>query len=432
MSQFSDLPAPPNCPETGAVCTECNCDCCEEIASEYATVKVTRVCAASSPADVIVVNPSDSNPKDDNTFDCISQNIVIPAVGDNFVMVVANSSIYKVGQWVQFISPSATYQIVALDHGTNTITLKNSQSDGATEIPGNPSPGSTITSESCFIIRSAYTSISDEEKLADTETAITNSENICFDSVPQQQDGEPSYMFGISGTSACNCGDDEGNRSCIIKPHDDAPKMVDGTFTFSAPEAAIASTGGFKVGFLNVESGNLQWAGTIDKVNSSYNIVTNASGVPRLEVDGATKFWRLSTRQVIFGNALADGTVFLADKNVVDVDDFAIPGGAAAIPSGATHVRLYITVKSSGFPDYNRNAYVLDKFDNILSNANPGSTSTNCSSSCESVVLIDDPEGTPTFRLKYVSQYNLTGDYEPANLIHLNVQLIGYDKPIFI
>lgn len=326
MSQFSELPSPPVCSDTGMMASNCRCLCCEKIYEEYATVKVQRTCSATTASDVIGSSLA-SNPKDDNTFDCILQALVVPAVGDNFQILVRNNSIYTVGQWIEFINVRAKYQIVALNND-NTLVLKNSNSDGVTPVDGNPSPGSSILINSCFVVIGSVDNSLQSDDIIELQNLISQSTSICLDSIPSPEQNELLRIVGYGAEV-------EGQtpqRKCLSAALETSPKVTNKSFKFdpSSTNGALRLTKDSEVG---VKVGNeLVFIKPFSTFSEGDGMVLNGSN--QFEKAKVYRKWLLNQEDYFLGTS----------NSVQDIGSGGTYTKALTPPSVATHAIVKIGI----------------------------------------------------------------------------------------
>lgn len=191
----------------------------------------------------------------DKLYDKILHDLLIPISGQEVKAYVCEPSRWSACQWVAVCygdNKIAIFKIVGL--GSDHLVLVNACQDGE-PIEDNPQPGSKLGSGSVIypvpppwcsetLCKKITSAIENEDCACQgVLNCLANSEEVCFSSVPEIQEGEELHLFG--GTMLTEEGNENDNpslwKSCIKKLKEIFTGYTGKSICFSdLPETTIA------------------------------------------------------------------------------------------------------------------------------------------------------------------------------------------------
>jgi hypothetical protein len=136
---------------------------------------------------------------------------VVPAVGQQSALLVANGSLFAAGQWLQFVNPSGIFRIISITG--NTLQLQNAAADGITAIAGNPVPPYQYAFNSAFVAVGDPRQQSLPEFASYVKDALATLQSVCLDNLDTQSPNEEVYLLGYLKTNLCN----NDSSACLRK-----------------------------------------------------------------------------------------------------------------------------------------------------------------------------------------------------------------------
>lgn len=174
-------------------CKTCKpCRESDSASGEYLLVKASSSTASTcEPTDVA---QSLNCRKQEDTFDEILNGFIMPPPDGVASVTVCNPSIYSAGQWVQFINPSATLQIVGIND--NILSLANRCENGL-PIDSNPLGGAVqFSANSRFIISSRPRCSNLTEDEDEIQGIISGLEELCMPSLTESNQDSDIHPVG--------------------------------------------------------------------------------------------------------------------------------------------------------------------------------------------------------------------------------------------
>ena len=323
------------------------------------------LCPVSSPCPTVGGSPTVS-------FHQSISGFVVPAVGGQSSMSVANGLHFVPGQWIQFVYPAGTFKIQSITG--NVLTLINAAADGTTAIAGNPIPPYQYPANAAFVTVDQPVQLTQEEYDVIVQTAIANLQSICVDSIPDQGVTEQIWLLGYLKTSLCG----EGEGACLRKQDvayidEDGVLHFDGTivaeaFSVPVPEGGLVASNstslnpnsgsedGFLLPFYNPLTGTVTYIDLFSGAanGQSYFVSLSPTGQISLTKGDSLKNY-YPDKQVHYG----DGLNYAGYASQL-VDIATIIG--EALPIWATHVKIDIDVHANVTNDSGIGVKLNDQF----------------------------------------------------------------------
>lgn len=231
------------------------------------------------------------------TFHQAISSFVVPNVGQQSQLLVADGSIFAAGQWIQFVNPSGIFRIISITG--NTLFLQNAAADGVTAIDENPIPPYQYMSGAAFVTVGDPRQPSLSEFAVKVQEAIASLQSLCLSNIPTKANSEQIYLLGY--LKSTTCGPNEG--ACARKQElayidENGILHFDGTiiadkFNVPVPAGGIPNNnatpvnpnngtgGGFLLPFYNPATGTVSYIDLFAGVTngSSYNISVSSTGL---------------------------------------------------------------------------------------------------------------------------------------------------------
>jgi hypothetical protein len=174
-------------------CKKCNpCREGKSPSDEYLLVKASASTASTCEPTDAGSNASCS--KQEDTFDEILNGFIMPISEAVANVNVCNSSVYSVGQWIQFLNPAATFQIVGIND--NNLSIVN-RCDNGQPIGDNPVAGATqFQPRSRFSVvgRPRCSALSEDEE--DVQNIISGLTQLCMPSLAESNQDSDIHPVG--------------------------------------------------------------------------------------------------------------------------------------------------------------------------------------------------------------------------------------------
>jgi hypothetical protein len=327
-----------------------NCGCPQNSPSQ-----LTCPPTFSVPVDQFNCDETNTPPQSANsvTYHQALSAFVVPAVGQQSALLVANGSLFAAGQWVQFVNPSGIFRIISITG--NTLQLQNAAADGITAIAGNP------VSPYQYAFNAAFVTVGDPRQQSLSEfasyvrEALATLQSVCFDNLDTQSPNEEVYLLGYLKANLC----DGDTSACLRKQelayidnngvlHFDGPILAE-QFNVPVPVGGIPNNnttpvnpnsggiGGYLLPFYNPSTGlvsyiNLFSGATNDNLYSFY--LSSTGIVSLIPSGGKIIFW--PEKVVHNGSGAAYAGFPAADVNI---PTFIAP---TLLPTWVKYVKLRI------------------------------------------------------------------------------------------
>lgn len=230
------------------------------------------------------------------TFHQALSSFVVPNVGQQSQLLVADGSIFAAGQWIQFVNPSGIFRIISITG--NTLFLQNAAADGVTAIDENPIPPYQYMTGAAFVTVGDPRQPSLAEFATRVQEAIASLQSVCLSNVSEKTNTEQVFLLGY--LKSVSCGPNEG--ACLRKQdlayidengilHFDGTIVAD-NFNVPVPAGGIpnnnstslnpnnGASGGFLLPFYNPTTGSVSYINLFSGVTngSTYNISVSPTG----------------------------------------------------------------------------------------------------------------------------------------------------------
>lgn len=275
-----------------------NCGCPQNSPSQ-----LTCPPTFSVPVDQFNCSESNQQPTSNAvlTYHQALSGFIVPSVGQQSALLVANGALFTPGQWIQFVNPFGIFRIISITG--NTLQLSNAAADGVTAIAGNPAPPYQYPVNAAFVAVGDPRQQSLSEFAAYVASALATLQSVCLDNLESQGANEDVYLLGYLKSSLC----DGESGACLRKQslayidntgvlHFDGPISAE-QFNVPVPEGGIPSNnttslnpnngtgGGFLLPFYNPTTGLVTYIDLFSGVSNSgsYFLGLNSSGVLSLQ-----------------------------------------------------------------------------------------------------------------------------------------------------
>jgi hypothetical protein len=172
-------------------CKPCK-PCRKDISSdEYLLVKASSSTASSTEPQQ--QGSEAACRKQEEMYDEILSGFILPLSTSNTNINVCNSSIYSIGQWIQFLNPSVTMQIVGING--NVLTVVNRCENGQ-DIEANPISGTVIAERTRFSIVGRPRCSALSERAEELQFALSDLEEICTPSMVESNPDSDIHPVG--------------------------------------------------------------------------------------------------------------------------------------------------------------------------------------------------------------------------------------------
>lgn len=288
---------------------------------------------------------------------------VVPAVGQQSALLVADGSIFAAGQWLQFVNPSGIFRIISITG--NTLQLQNAAADGITEIAGNPFPPYQYPYNAAFVAVGDPRQQSLAEFASYVAEALATLQSVCFDNLDTQSPNEEVYLLGYLKTNLCN----NDSSACLRKQelayidnngvlHFDGPISAE-QFNIPVPVGGIpndnstpvnpnaGSTGGFLLPFYNPTTGIVSYIDLFTGIanGQTYSFYLSSTGLISLVPSGGRiVYW--PDKEVHNGKSTTTAANYGGFAQA-DVDIATVIGGAVPVWAKYVRVRVHANLFSS-------------------------------------------------------------------------------------
>ena len=235
---------------------------------------------------------------------------VVPAVGQQSALLVADGTIFAAGQWLQFVNPSGIFRIISITG--NTLQLQNAAADGITEIAGNPFPPYQYPYNAAFVAVGDPRQQSLTDFATHVQDALATLQSVCFDNLDTQSPNEEVYLLGYLKTNLCN----NDSSACLRKQelayidnngvlHFDGPIVAE-QFNIPVPEGGLVTSdpivnpnngtgGGFLLPLYNPSTGQLSYVNIFSGLENGefYGVELTNDGKIKLStsITKSESFW---------------------------------------------------------------------------------------------------------------------------------------------
>jgi hypothetical protein len=326
-----------------------NCGCPQNSPSQ-----LTCPPTFSVPVDQFNCSESNQQPTSNAvlTYHQALSGFIVPSVGQQSALLVANGALFTPGQWIQFVNHFGIFRIISITG--NTLQLSNAAADGVTAIAGNPAPPYQYPVNAAFVAVGDPRQQSLSEFAAYVASALTTLQSVCLDNLESQGANENVYLLGYLKSSLC----DGDSGACLRKQslayidntgvlHFDGPISAE-QFNVPVPDGGIPSNnttplnpnngtgGGFLLPFYNPTTGLVTYIDLFSGIenNSAYSFYLSTSGVISLIPSGGRKvFW--PDKEVHKGSGATYNGFTSAD---VDIATYS----GEPVPSWAKYVKVRV------------------------------------------------------------------------------------------